>query len=205
MKKGRWTPAEQEKEIGSAKSIATTANLLFGLRWTDIGKQYTDVMVERAGMDKKLCEGATWFILVPMLPFAVELCLKALKAQGGNEFFWTHNLKLLWEDLEPEERREVRQRVEDPAWRKEERKQRDAFGITGKPRTVDDVIEAHQKDFEDWRYVTDGEKTLTKEKKDIIVEEALMDLFRIVFACAEYHKKRGGHIASTTRATRGRC
>ena len=55
-----------------------------------------------------------------MLPFAVELCLKALKAQGGNEFIRTHNLKLLWEDLKTGEQRAVRKRVEDPAWRNDE-------------------------------------------------------------------------------------
>ena len=55
-----------------------------------------------------------------MLPFAVELCLKALKAQGGNEFIRTYNLKLLWEDLKTGEQRAVRKRVEDPAWRNEE-------------------------------------------------------------------------------------
>lgn len=193
MKKGCWTPIEQKKEMGSAKSIATTANLLFGLRSTDIGNQFLDAMVEQAGMDEDLCKGGTWFILVSMLPFAVELCLKALKAQGGEEFFRTHNLKLLWDDLQPEERREIRQRVEDPAWRKEEREQRDAFGITGQPRKVDEVIEVHQNDFEEWRYVTDGEKNLPEEKKGLIVEEALMDLFRIVFACVEYHNERDGH------------
>ena len=192
MKKGCWTPAEQGKEIGSAKSIATTANLLFGLRCTEPGNQFLDVMVDQAGMDEKLCKGATWFILVPMLPFAVELCLKALKAQGGNEFLWTHNLALLWKDLEPIEREEVRKRVEDPAWRKEDREHRNTLGITAQPRTVDEVIEAHKNDFEDWRYVTDGEKKLTEEKKNIVVEDALMVLYRIVFACAAYHEKRRG-------------
>ena len=198
MKKGRWTPAQQKKKIGSAQSIATTANLLFGLRSTGIGTQFLDMMVDQEGMDEDLCKGATWFILISMLPFAVELCLKALKAQGGDEFFWTHNLKLLWEDLESEERSEIRRRVEDPAWRKEERKLRVAFGITGQPRAVDKVIKVHQNDFENWRYVIDGEQKLPKDLKGLIIEEALMDLFRVVFACAEFFKERAGHHTSPT-------
>ena len=171
-------------------AIATTANLLLGLRSTEIGKQYTDVMVDQAGMDKALCDGGTKYILIPMLPFAVELCLKALKAQGGNEFIWTHNLKRLWEDLNKGERAEVRKRVEDPAWGQEDRQQRGALGITGKVRNVEEVIEAHQNDFEDWRYVADGVKKQTEEKKAVSIDEAFLDLFKIVYACVEYHKKR---------------
>ena len=189
-KKERWTSAEQKQEIGSAMAIATTANLLLGLRSTETGKHYTDLMVKQAGMDKELCDGGTKYILIPMLPFAVELCLKALKAQGGNEFIRTHNLKLLWEDLKTGEQRAVRKRVEDPAWRNEERQQREELAITGKPRTVDEVIEAHQNDFEEWRYVADGVKNLTEEKKGASIDEAFMDLFRIVHACVVYHKER---------------
>ena len=190
MKKGRWTPVEQKQMIGSAMAIATTANLLLGLRGTKIGKKYTGLMVKQAGMDKELCDAGTKYILIPMLPFAVELCLKGIKAQGGNEFIWTHNLKSLWEDLNKKEQAEVRKRAEDPAWRKEERKQRKAFGITGKMRKVDEVIEAHQNDFEDWRYVADGVKKLTKKRKALRIDEAFMDLFRIVHACVEFHKER---------------
>ena len=190
MKKGRWTPVEQKQMIGSAMAIATTANLLLGLRGTKIGKKYTDLMVKQAGMDKELCDAGTKYILIPMLPFAVELCLKGIKAQGANEFIWTHNLKSLWEDLNKKEQAEVRKRAEDPAWRKEERKQRKAFGITGKMRKVDEVIEAHQNDFEDWRYVADGVKKLTKKRKALRIDEAFMDLFRIVHACVEFHKER---------------
>ena len=189
-KKGCWTSVEQKQEIESAMAIATTANLLLGLRSTEIGRHYADVMVKQAGMDKKLCDGGTKYILIPMLPFAVELCLKALKAQGGNEFIRTHNLKCLWEDLSKGERVEVRKRVEDPAWREEERQQREAIGITGKLRTVDEVIEAHQNDFEEWRYVSDGVKKRTEEKKAISIDEAFMDLFGMVNACVEYHQSR---------------
>ena len=92
-------------------AIATTANLLLGLRWTKMGKKYTELMLKQAGMDKELCDAGTNFILISMLPFAVELCLKGLKAQGGNGFVWTHNLKSLWEDLNEEEQAEVRKRV----------------------------------------------------------------------------------------------
>ena len=197
MKKGHWTPVEQKQAMGSAMAIATTANLLLGLRWTKMGKKYTELMLKQAGMDKELCDAGTKFILIPMLPFAVELCLKGLKAQGGNGFIWTHNLKSLWEDLNEEEQAEVRKRVDNPAWRKEERKQREVRGITEKMRTVDEVIEDHQNDFLDWRYVADGEKNLTEEKKTIRIDEALMDLFRIVCACVVYHKNREGHHAST--------
>ena len=189
-KKGRWTSLEQKQEIGSAMAIATTTNLLLGLRSTEIGKHYTDVMVKQAGMDKDLCDGGTRYILIPMLPFAVELCLKALKTQGGDAFIWTHNLKLLWDDLNTGEQTAVRQRVEDSAWRNEERKRRESLGITGTLRTVDEVIEAHQNDFEDWRYVADGVKNLTEEKKAISIDEAFTDLFRIVHACVEYHQSR---------------
>ena len=202
MKRGHWTSAEQKQAIGSAMAIATTADLLLGLRSTEIGKQYTDVMVKQARMDKELCDGGTKYILIPMLPFAVELCLKALKSQGGNEFIWKHNLKLLWEDLDTAEQTAVRKRAEDPEWRDEERKQREALGITGKLRTVDEVIEAHQNDFEDWRYVADGVKNLTEEKKAINIDEAFMDLFRIVYACVQYHNKREGHHASTISTNR---
>lgn len=190
LNEGRWTSVEQKQEIGSAMAIATTANLLLGLRSTEIGKYYTNVMVEQAGMDKELCDGGTKYILIPMLPFSVELCLKALKAQGGKKFIRTHNLKYLWKDLNKGERAEIRKRVEDPAWRREERKQREALGIAGKMRAVDKVIEAHQNDFEAWRYVADGVKSLTEEKKTFRIDEGFMDLFRIVHACVEYHKER---------------
>ena len=70
MKKSRWTTEEQRKRIGSAMAIATTANLLLGLRCTEAGKEYVDLMVTRGGMDQELCDGGTWYILIPMLPFA---------------------------------------------------------------------------------------------------------------------------------------
>ena len=79
MKKSRWATEEQKKEIGSAMAIATTANLLLGLRSTEIGKQYTNSMVTHRGMDRELCQAGTDYILIPMLPFAVELCLKGIK------------------------------------------------------------------------------------------------------------------------------
>ena len=195
-KSEHWTSVEQKQEIGSAMAIATTANLLLGLRWSEPGKHYTDLMVEQAGIDRNLCDGGTKYILIPMLPFAVELCLKALKAQGGNEFIRTHNLKSLWQDLSEGEQAEVRRRVENPECRKHESKQREACGITGQMRTLDEVIEAHQNDFDDWRYVADGVKKLTTEKGSISIDEAFMDLFRIVNACVEYHKEREGHHAS---------
>ena len=50
--------------------------------------------------------------------------------------------------------------------------------ITGKTRTVDEVIEAHRNDFEDWRYVPDGVKNLKDEKKALPIDEAFIDLFR---------------------------
>ena len=170
-------------------AIATSARLLSGLRRTEIGKQYIDFMIKHEELDKVLCDKGTRYPPLSMLPFAVELCLKALKAHGGNEFIRTHDLKLLWEDLKKEQA-EIRKRVEDPGWRKEERKQREAYEITGKTRTVDEVIEAHRNDFEDWRYVPDGVKNLKDEKKALPIDEAFIDLFGIVNACVEYHQSR---------------
>ena len=172
-------------------AIASTANLLLGLRSTDTGRQYLRSMVTHAGMDSELCEAGAQYILIPMLPFAVELCLKAIKSQGGCSFLWTHNLKSLWADLVEEERRAIRERVRDPAARLEEGLRREAFGITGAVRTVDRVIRIHQSDFERWRYVVDGEKDLTNEQEHVDIAEAIMDLYGIVAACVEYHKSRG--------------
>ena len=67
---------------------------------------------------------------------------------------------------------------------------REAYEITGKTRTVDEVIEAHRNDFEDWRYVPDGVKNLKDEKKAIPIDEAFIDLVGIVNACVEYHQSR---------------
>ena len=190
QKKERWTSVEQQQAIGSAMAIATTANLLSGLRRTELGKQYIEFMIEQEGLDKVLCDEGTQHTPLSMLPFAVELCLKALKAQNGNGFIRTHNLKCLWEDLNKEERVEIRKRVKDPAWRQKEKQQREAYGITGTARTVDEVIEAHRNNFEDWRYVPDGVKNLTEEKEAIRIDEAFIDLFGIVNACVEYHQSR---------------
>ena len=190
MKKGHWKVEEQKKAMGSAKAIATTANLLLGLRWTETGREYTDWMVTQGGMDRELCEAGTGYILIPMLPFAVELCLKGIRSQGGGEFLWTHNLKSLWKDLDEAEQAEIRKRLEDPAWRSEERTRREALGITDVMRTVDQVIDVHQNDFENWRYVVDGERNLTDEKKQVRIDEAIMDLYGIVYACVEYHRSR---------------
>ena len=189
MKKSRWATEEQKKEIGSAMAIATTANLLLGLRSTEIGKQYTNSMVTHREMDRELCQAGTDYILIPMLPFAVELCLKGIKSQGG-EFLWTHNLKSLWEDLDEVERLGVRKRVENAAWRSEERIWREALDITGAMRTVDQVMEVHQNDFAQWRYVIDGERNLTEAREQVRIDEAIMDLYGIVYACVEYHKSR---------------
>ena len=189
MKKGRWTTEEQKTQIGSAMAIATTAGLLLGLRWSEIGKEYTNWMVTQVGMDRELCEEAgTKHILISMLPFAVELCLKGIRSQGGGEFLWKHNLKSLWNDLDETERIEIRRRV--AARRDEERTQREILGIPEKMRTVDQVIDDHQNDFEDWRYVVDGEKKLTDEKRARRIDEAIMDLYGIVYACVEYHQSR---------------
>ena len=192
MKRSCWTTIEQKRQIGSAMAIATTANLLLGLRSTDPGRQYVDSLVTRAGMDSELCEAGTEYILIPMLPFAVELCLKGIKSQGGGTFRWTHNLKSLWTDLDEHEREAIRKRAEDPAWRREERVQRQALGITDAIRTVDRVIEVHQNDFENWRYVVDGQRKLTAEQKPIRTDEAIMDFYGLVYACVGYHKSRDG-------------
>lgn len=190
MKRSRWTTEEQRKQIGSAMAIATTANLLLGLRCTEAGKEYVDVMVTRGGMDRELCDGGTWYMLIPMLPFAVELCLKGIVSQGGREFCWIHNLKSLWTSLEAVEQLGIRQRVHSPAWRREEKLRRDALGIVGEIRTVDQVIEVHQDDFQHWRYVVDGERNLTEQDAHVRTDEAIMDLYGIVFACVEYHRSR---------------
>ena len=190
MKKSCWRPEEQEKHIGEAMAIATTANLLLGLRSTETGRQYANSLVTRGEMDRELCEGGTEYILIPMLPFAVELCLKAIRSQSGSRFLWTHNLRSLWNDLHEAEREEIRKRVEDPARRSEEMVCRKALGITGAMRAVDRVIEVHQDDFERWRYVVDGERSLTEEQKEVRIDEAIMDLFGIVYACVEYHMSR---------------
>ena len=58
-------------------AIATTASLLLGLRWTRKGGEYANWMVTHGGMDKELCDAGTTHILIPMLPFAVELCVSA--------------------------------------------------------------------------------------------------------------------------------
>ena len=127
MKRSRWTTEEQRKQIGSAMAIATTANLLLGLRCTETGKEYVDSMVTRGGIDRELCDGGTWYILIPMLPFAVELCLKGIRSQGGREFLRIHNLKSLWTDLDAVEQIGIRKRVNSPAWRNEEKPRRDAL------------------------------------------------------------------------------
>lgn len=190
MKRGRWTTEEQRKQIGSAMAIATTANLLLGLRCTEAGKEHVDLMVRRGGMDRELCHGGTWYILIPMLPFAVELCLKGIISQGGRAFCRTHNLQLLWTDLDVVEQEGIRTRVNSPAWRSEEKQQREALGITGEMRTVDQVIQMHQDDFQHWRYVVDGERNLTEEDAHVETDEALMDLYGVVVACVEYHQSR---------------
>ena len=190
MKRIRWTTEEQKKEIGAAMVIATTASLLLGLRCTETGKDYVDSMVTRGGMDSELCDAGTWYILIPMLPFAVELCLKSVRSQGGGEFLWTHNLKLLWKDLDEVEQVGIQKRVNSPAWRNKERPRRETLGITGEMRTVDQVVEVHQDDFEHWRYVVDGERNLTKERAHVKTDEAIMDLYGLVYACVEYHQSR---------------
>ena len=124
MKRSRWTTEEQKKQIGSAMAIATTASLLLGLRCTETGKGYVDSMVTRGDMDSDLCDAGTRYILIPMLPFAVELCLKGVKSQGGGEFLWTHNLKSLWKALDEVEQVGIRKRVNSPAWRNKERPRR---------------------------------------------------------------------------------
>ena len=189
MKRARWTTEEQKRQIGSAMAIATTANLLLGLRQTEAGRNYLNAMVTDGGMDGQLGEAGTEYILIPMLPFAVELCLKGIKSQGG-EFLWTHNLKSLWEDLDENERVGIRTRIEDAAWRSYERIRRDALAIAGAMRTVDEVIEVHQNDFADWRYVVDGVRNLTEDKEQVRIDEAIMDFFGIVYASIEHHKSR---------------
>ena len=170
-------------------SPSILASLLLGLRWTETGKEYTNWMVTQVGMDKELCEEAgIEYISISMLPFAVELCLKGIRSQGGGEFFWTHNLKSLWKDLDEVERIEIRRRV--AARRNEERTQREILGITEEMRTVDQVIDDHQNDFEDWRCVVDGEKKLPDAKRARRIDEAIMDLYGVVYACVEYHKIR---------------
>ena len=190
MKKGRWTTEEQKKQIGAAMAIASTANLLLGLRFSETGKEFVDFLVTHEGMDRDLCDEGARYILIPMLPFAVESCLKCVKSQGGGEFLRTHNLVSLWKDLDEVEQTGIRKRVDNPAGRDGEKTRREALGITCEMRTVDQVLEAHQNDFVRWRYVDDGEKNLTEERKHLRIDEAIMDLYGIVYACVEYHKSR---------------
>lgn len=192
MKRSYWTTIEQKQQIGSAMAIATTANLLLGIRSTDTGRQYMDSLVTRGGMDTKLCEAGTEYILIPMLPFAVELCLKGIKSQGGGRFLWTHNLNSLWTDMDENAQAAIRKRAEDPSWRREERLRRQALGVTDAIRTVDRVIEVHQNDFKHWRYVVEGQRKLTDEQEPVRTDEAIMDLYGLVYACVGYHKSRDG-------------
>ena len=108
----------------------------------------------------------------------------------GGEFLWTHNLKSLWKDLDEVEQVGIRKRVNSPAWRNEERPRRETLGITGEMRTVDQVVEVHQDDFEHWRYVIDGERNLTEERAHVITDETIMDLYGLVYASVEYHQSR---------------
>lgn len=190
-----WNTVEQTQAIGSAMAIATTARLLLGLRWSELGNQYTEFMVEKREIDKDLCDGGTKYILVPMLPFAVELCLKSLKSQGENGFIKTHDLEILWNDLSEIERSSIGNKTELSIHKmhKEERKQ--AYRTTAIIRTIDEIIRAHRNDFVDWRYVADGVRRLQKEKESIVLNEAFMDLVRIVNACVEYHKEREGQAS----------
>ena len=171
-------------------AIATTANVLLGLRSTDTGRHYADSLVARGSVDRELCEAGTEYILIPMLPFAVELCLKGIRCQAGGSFLWTHNLKSLWKDLDEEQQAGIRRRAEDPEWRSEEKLRREAMGITDGIRTVDRVIDIHQNDFERWRYVVEGERRLTEEGGRVRIDEAIMDLYGLVYACVGYHKSR---------------
>ena len=198
IRRSRWTPEQQKRQVGEAMAIATTANLLLGLRRTDPGRAYVDSMVKHGAMDRELCDGGTQYILIPMLPFAVELGLKGIKSQSGGAFLRTHNLKCLWNDLAEDEQAAIRNRVEDPAWRREEEPQRAVLGITDEMRPVDQVIEVHQDDFVHWRYVVDGEKHLTNETAHLSIDEAIMDLYGIAYACIDYYQSRG---CATRRGT----
>ena len=170
-------------------AIATTANLLLGLRWAVTGREYVDAMVTEEGMDRDLADASTQYILIPMMPFAVELCLKGIRSQRG-DFLPTHNLKSLWVDLDDEDRTEIRLRTDDLASRSEERARREMLGVAAIARSVDEVVTTHQHDFVRWRYVVDGERTLTENSKQVKIDEAIMDLYGIVYACVEYHRSR---------------
>lgn len=171
-------------------AIATTANVLLGLRSTDSGRQYAESLVVQGGVDRELCEAGTEYILIPMLPFAVELCLKTVRCQAGGAFLWTHNLKLLWKDLDEAQRAGIRRRAEDPEWRSEEKRRREIMGIAVEIRTIDRVIDVHQNDFEHWRYVVEGERQLTEEEERVTIDEAIMDLYGLVYGCVGYHESR---------------
>lgn len=190
MKTGRWTPEEQQKEIGSAMAIATTANLLLGLGSSKPGKKFEKMMVKQIGMANELYDGGSKYILIPMMPFAVELCLKSIKAQGNCEFMWTHNLRLLWQDLSENDRNNIRSILTNPIWVKEESRLRFACGITPNIRSVNQIIEDHKNDFMDWRYVVDGERKLKHDKSRIQVLEGIMDLYAVVMSCVRYHQQR---------------
>ena len=171
-------------------AIATTANLLLGIAHTDPGHSYMEFMVNHVGMDRDLCKGGTWYILTPMMPFAVELCLKAIKSQRKQEFLKEHDLKKLWEDLCQDDQDGIRNIIEDQAWKQEENRLRFEFGLTGEIRALEDVLDDHRNDFMKWRYVVEGEHNLPPQLASIGIYESVMDLFGTVFACVEYHKKR---------------
>lgn len=189
MKRSGWTAEEQRKSIGSAMVIATTAALLLGLQRNQIGREYTAWMVTNVGLDENLCAGATKHVLISTLPFAVELCLKGIKSQTDGEFLWTHNLERLWKDLAEAEQKEIRKRAE-AAQNRDVNTLRRALGVRPATRTVDQVIAVHQNDFGHWRYVVEGERNLTDENRHLGIDEAIMDLFGIVYACVECYQIR---------------
>ncbi len=51
-------------------------------------------------------------------------------------------------------------------------------------------MKVHQNDFAQWRYVIDGERNLTETREQLRIDEAIMDLYGIVYACVEYYKSR---------------
>ena len=173
----------EEERKAATSNIHTAASMYYSAQvlWTIPAK-------EKNGTKEDQERGNGLILGANILaPFGIENALKALIRREGKAPGNIHNLRDLYNKLDPETQRRIREKGA-------------ASGIR-----VEGVIGEHQKSFEEWRYRDDGEGLIADPDALAVTLQALIETYNERYGeDIKREKKQGTGQLSQTMTDRAR-
>ena len=119
------------------------------------------------GNDLKTVAIGCNYVVNFVLPFAIELALKALLAKTGQGFKFTHDLLALYNKFSPD----IKGRLQSEFIIQLEK------GGCPETGSFEDLLTAHKNDFVDWRYLDKAEKLKKEEKEMHLAICAILEIY----------------------------